>query len=101
MGFGLAVVGARTPRGIQCGDSTNTARGLGSVAPRARSCGPAWAGSSANMGEPWETKREGKRVMAVSFTVDSTVGPFDRGIKQENRHTLFRKVDGWTVSTSS
>src|SRR5437870_3904493 len=61
---GFDVVPTRRPRVIQCGDRTRTARGFGSSRPSCASNGPAWPGSMANVGEPWETKREGMRSMA-------------------------------------
>ena len=49
------------PRVIQCGEITAMALGRGSFSPNALSAGPAWPGSSANMGEPWEMKRVGNK----------------------------------------
>ena len=66
---GRAAPVTRTPRVIQCGDTTTTARGLPSVWPRARSCGPARPGSRAKVGEPGDTKTAGQVVVSAAGEV--------------------------------
>ncbi|CFN64324.1 Uncharacterised protein [Bordetella pertussis] len=54
------------PCPIQCGETTSTARGRsGSPSLQAVSAGPVRPGSTASMGEPWETNNVGRR-MATS-----------------------------------